>query len=64
MLELGRRIALALPAVLVLLMTLGVLQLWGVAVSPAAWSFRYACPIVLVLYVAGMALGARQYDFL
>ena len=66
--ELERRIqlealAFAYPAVLVLLMTLGLLQLSGIAVSPADWSFRHVWQIGLVLYVAGMAVAARRYGF-
>ena len=66
--ELSRRtqleaLALACPAVLVLLMTLGLLQPSGIAVSPADWSFRHVWQIGLVLYVAGMAVAARRYAF-
>ncbi len=66
--ELSRRtqleaLALACPAVLVLLMTLGLLQLSGIAVSPADWSFRHVGQIGLVLRVAGMAVAARRYGF-
>ena len=66
--ELERRIqlealALAYPAVLVLLMALGLLQLSGVALSPADWSFRHVWQIGVVLYAAGMAVAARRYGF-
>ncbi len=66
--ELERRIqlealAFAYPAVLVLLMTLGLLQLAGVALSPADWSFRHVWQIGVVLYVGGMALASRRYGF-
>lgn len=66
--ELERRVqlealALAYPAVLVLLMTLGLLQLSGVAFSPADWSFRHVWQIGVVLYAAGIAVAARRYGF-
>jgi hypothetical protein len=68
--ELERRIqlealAFAYPALLVLLMTLGLLELAGVAASPADWSFRHLWQIgvVLVLYAAGMAIASRRYAF-
>jgi hypothetical protein len=67
--ELERRIqlealAFAYPAVLVLLMTLGLLQLAGVALSPADWSFRHVWQIGVVLYVCGIAVASRRYGAL
>ena len=67
--ELERRIqlealAFAYPAVLVLLMTLGLLQLAGVAISPADWSFRHVWQIGVVLYVCGIAVASRRYGAL
>ena len=44
-------------------MTLGLLQLSGIAVSPADGSFRHVWQIGLVLCVAGMAVAARRYAF-
>lgn len=66
--ELERRIqlealAFAYPAVLVLLMTLGLLQLSGIALSPADWGFRHVWQIGVVFYAGGMALASRRYGF-
>jgi hypothetical protein len=66
--ELERRIqlealAFAYPAVLVLLMTLGLLQLAGVAISPADWGFRHVWQIGVVFYVCGIAVASRRYAF-
>jgi hypothetical protein len=64
--ELQRRIqlealAFAFPALLVLMMTLGLLQLAGVALSPEDWSYRHLWAIGFGLYGAGIALAARRY---
>ena len=64
--ELERRIplealAFAYPAVLVLLMTLGLLQLAGIALSHADWSFRHVWQIGVLFYVMGIALAFRRY---
>jgi hypothetical protein len=64
--ELERRVqlealAFAYPALLLLIMTLGLLELAGVALSPADWSFRHVWQIAVVLYVGGIALASRRY---
>lgn len=64
--ELERRIqleapAFAYPAVPVLLMTLGLLQLAGVSLSPADWRFRHVWQIGVVFYFLGIAAASRRY---
>ena len=66
--ELERRVqlealAFAYPALLVLVMALGLLELAGVALSPADRSFRHVWQIGVVLYVGGIALSSRRYGF-
>lgn len=65
--ELQRRIqlealALAFPVVLLLLMTLGLLQVAGVAISQEDWSYRHIWIIALALYAAGVAFAKRRYQ--
>jgi hypothetical protein len=64
--ELQRRIqlealAIAFPAVLLLLMTLGLLQVAGVAVSQEDWSYRHIWFIALASYAVGVKMAERRY---
>lgn len=63
--ELQRRIqlealALAYPLVLLLIMTLGLLELVMV-LNPADWSYRHLGPFVILFYVLGLWLSTRRY---
>ena len=60
--ELERRIqlealAVAFPLTLVLIMTLGLLQI-AVPLSPDDWSYRHIWPFLYVFYLLGLTLGA------
>jgi hypothetical protein len=64
--ELQRRIqlealAFAYPLTLLLLMTLGLLQL-VMDLNPADWSYRHVWQFVIVFYVFGIAIAARRYQ--
>jgi hypothetical protein len=64
--ELHRRIqlealAFAYPLVLLLLMTLGLLQL-VIDLNPDDWSYRHVWQFVIVFYLAGLALATRRYQ--
>jgi hypothetical protein len=63
--ELERRIqlealAFAFPMTLLLLMTLGLMQL-AIDLSMDDWSYRHIWPIVVVLYFGGIALARKRY---
>ena len=63
--ELERRIqlealALAYPLILLLIMTLGLLELVMV-LNPADWSYRHLGPFVILFYVLGLWLSTRRY---
>jgi hypothetical protein len=63
--ELERRVhlealALAYPLAILLLMTLGLLQL-AVALPPADWSYRHVWIFLPVFYFLGLALAWRRY---
>lgn len=63
--ELQRRIqlealALAYPLILLLIMTLGLLQL-VVELNPDDWSYRHLGPFVILFYVLGLWLSTRRY---
>lgn len=64
--ELQRRIQLealgfAYPLALLLLMTLGLLQL-VIDLNPADWSYRHVWQFIVVFYLVGMALATRRYQ--
>ena len=64
--ELERRIhlealAIAFPLTLILLFTLGLLQL-AVQLSPDDWSYRHLVPFVVVFYFGGLAFARRKYQ--
>ena len=64
--ELQRRIqlealAIAFPVVLLLLMTLGLLQVAGVAISQEDWSYRHIWFIALAAYAVGVRTAERRY---
>ena len=64
--ELERRVqlealAFAYPGLLLLIMTLGLLELAGISLSPADWSFRHVWQIAVLFYVGGLALASRRY---
>jgi hypothetical protein len=63
--ELERRIqlealAIAFPLTLLLLMTLGLLQV-AVPLSPDDWSYRHIWPFLYVFYFVGLAWARRRY---
>ena len=64
--ELQRRIQLealgfAYPLALLLLMTLGLLQL-VIDLDPADWSYRHVWQFIVVFYLVGMGLATRRYQ--
>ena len=64
--ELQRRIqlealAIAFPVVLLLLMTLGLLQVAGVAISQEDWSYRHIWFLALLAYAVGVKTAERRY---
>ena len=64
--ELERRIqlealAFAFPMTLLLVMTLGLLEL-AVGLNPNDWSYRHVWPILFVLYFVGLTLARRRYS--
>lgn len=63
--ELYRRVqlealAIAFPLCLIMLMTLGLLEL-VVELSPADWSYRHIWPICILFYLFGLAISWRRY---
>jgi hypothetical protein len=63
--ELERRIqlealAIAFPSALVLLMTLGLLQV-AIPLDPDNWSYRHIWPLLYVFYLFGLAWARRRY---
>ena len=54
-------LALAFPAVLVVLLTLGLLQVAGVALSPQDWSYRHVWAFAFLFYLVGLTLARRRY---
>ncbi|HET6761580.1 MAG TPA: hypothetical protein VFH13_05740, partial [Gemmatimonadaceae bacterium] len=63
--ELQRRIqlealALAYPLTLLLVMTLGLLQL-VIELNAADWSYRHLYPFVILFYVLGLWMSVRRY---
>jgi hypothetical protein len=64
--ELRRRIqlealAFGYPLTLLLLMTLGLLQL-VIDLDPADWSYRHVWQFVIVFYLFGIGIAARRYQ--
>lgn len=64
--ELQRRIqlealAFAFPLTVLLLMTLGLLEL-AIGLNPADWSYRHVWPFVFLFYFAGLARAKRRYE--
>jgi len=64
--ELQRRIqlealAIAFPVVLLLLMTLGLLQVAGVAISQEDWSYRHIWFLALLAYGLSVRTAERRY---
>ena len=53
-------LAVAYPLAMLLLMTLGLLQL-AVNLSPHDWSYRHVWPFLLIFYAGGLALANRRY---
>lgn len=63
--ELERRIqlealGLAFPLTLVLIMTLGLLQI-AIPLPPEDWSYRHILPLLYVFYLFGLTLARRRY---
>jgi hypothetical protein len=54
-------LAIAFPTTLLILMTLGLLQVAGIALSPADWSYRHVLQIAIVLYFLGVMFAQRRY---
>ena len=64
--EMQRRIqlealAFAFPITMLLLMTLGLLEL-AVGLNPDDWSYRHVWPFVFLSYVAGIVRAKRRYE--
>jgi len=64
--ELQRRIqlealALAFPLTLLLLMTLGLMEL-AIGLNPNDWSYRHVWPFVFLFYLAGLIRAKRRYE--
>jgi hypothetical protein len=64
--ELERRIqlealAVAFPLTVVLIMTLGLVQI-AVPLSPDDWSYRHLWPLLFLFYLAGLVLARRRYQ--
>ena len=64
--ELERRIqlealAIAFPLTLLLVMTLGLLQI-AVPLNPDDWSYRHIWPLLYVFYLAGLTWARRRYQ--
>lgn len=64
--ELERRIqleavALAFPLALLMLMTLGLLEL-AVSLSPDDWSYRHVWAFLPIFYLLGLTLARRRYQ--
>jgi hypothetical protein len=63
--ELERRIqlealAFAFPLTILLVMTLGLLQI-AVPLSPDDWSYRHIWPLIYVFYILGLTRARRRY---
>jgi hypothetical protein len=63
--EMERRInlealAIAFPLCLVLIMTLGLLEL-AIPLNPNDWSYRHILPFVVAFYFIGMAIARKKY---
>lgn len=54
-------LAFAFPAVLVFLLTLGLLQVAGVALSPEDWSYLYVWAFAFAFYFIGLTIARRRY---
>jgi hypothetical protein len=64
--ELERRIqlealAVAFPLTLLLIMTLGLLQV-AVPLNPDDWSYRHIWPLLYIFYVIGLMRARRRYQ--
>ena len=64
--ELQRRIqlealAFAFPLTLLLIMTLGLLEI-AVGLNPDDWSYRHVWPVLVALYFAGLFRAKRYYE--
>lgn len=64
--ELQRRIqlealAVAFPLTLLMLMTLGLLEL-AIGLNPDDWSYRHVWPFVFLFYFAGLVRAKRRYE--
>ena len=53
--------AFAYPMAVLLLMTLGLLQL-AVPLSPEDWSYRHVWPFLVVFYFGSLAVTSRRYE--
>jgi hypothetical protein len=51
---------LAFPLTLVLIMTLGLLQI-AIPLPPEDWSYRHILPLLYVFYLFGLTLARRRY---
>jgi hypothetical protein len=64
--ELERRIqleamAVTLPLTMLLIMTLGLLQV-AVPLPPEDWSYRHIWPLIYVFYLIGLTVARRRYQ--
>jgi hypothetical protein len=54
-------LAIAYPLTILLLMTLGLLEL-AVELSPHDWSYRHVWPFLIAFYSAGVGIASRRYQ--
>jgi hypothetical protein len=54
-------LAVAFPLTMILVMTLGLLQL-AVPLSPDDWSYRHIWPLIYVFYLVGLVRARRRYE--
>lgn len=54
-------LAFAFPLTLILIMTLGLLQL-AIPLSPDDWSYRHIWPLIYVFYLVGLVRARRRYE--
>jgi hypothetical protein len=64
--ELERRIqlqalAFAFPLALLLIMTLGLLEI-AIGLNPDDWSYRHVWPLFVIFYLAGVVRAKRRYE--
>jgi hypothetical protein len=54
-------LAFAFPLTLLMLMTLGLVEL-AIGLNPDDWSYRHVWPFVFLFYFAGLVRAKRRYE--